>query len=55
MFKEKAAVIPPKKENIVVNVVLKMWYSRRKNLITTKVWLVGKRRKNFNVCLNKLL
>jgi len=32
-----------------------MWYSRRKNLSRTRVWLIGKKGKNFNVCLKKPL
>jgi hypothetical protein len=64
MFKEKTTKIAPKKENVAVNMVLaitthtqilKMWYSRRKNLSKTRDWLIGKKRKSFNIHLKKLL
>jgi hypothetical protein len=32
-----------------------MWYSRRKNLLKTRVWLIGKRRKSFSVRIKKPL
>ncbi len=57
-------VATPKKDNVVINMVLqlplvvrypKMWYSRRKNLSRTKAWLISKKRKSFNVHLKKLL
>ncbi len=32
-----------------------MWYSRGKNLSRTRVWLIGKKGENFNVCLKKPL
>jgi hypothetical protein len=30
-----------------------MWYIKRKNLSRTRVWLIGKKRKGFNVHLKK--
>jgi hypothetical protein len=64
MFKEKAMVATPKKGDVTINMVLqlpfivrypKMWYSRIKNLSKTKAWLIGKKRKSFNVHLKKQL
>jgi hypothetical protein len=64
MFKEKAMVATPKKGDVAINMVLqlpfivkypKMWYSRIKNISKTKAWLIGKKRKSFNVHLKKLL
>jgi hypothetical protein len=64
MFREKAVVATPKKDDVAIIIILqlpfvirypKMWYSRRKNLSKTKPWLIGKMRKSFNVHLKKLL
>jgi hypothetical protein len=32
-----------------------MWYSRRGNLSKTRVWLIGKKKKNFDVWFKKPL
>ncbi len=32
-----------------------MWYSKRKNLLRIRVWLIGKKRRGFNICLKKPL
>jgi hypothetical protein len=58
MFKEKAMITTPKKEDVVINMVLaitthsqipEMWYLKKKSLSRTKVWPIGKKRKSFNV------
>jgi hypothetical protein len=50
MFKEKAMIVTPKKENVVVNMIwqlppigkyLKMWYLKKKSLSRTRVWLIN--------------
>ncbi len=63
-FKEKATTTAPKKENIVINMVLGIItyiqilenvVFKDKNLSRTRDWLMGKKKKCFNICLKKLL
>ncbi len=64
MFKEKAMATTPKKDNVAINMVLavttcshipKNVVFKGKNLSRTKVWQIGKKRKNFTICLKKAL
>jgi hypothetical protein len=62
IFKEKAMVTTPKKDDVAINMVLAVTTHshilenvvfKGKNLSRTKVWQIGKKRKSFNICLKK--
>jgi len=63
MFKEKVVIIAPKKDNVVINMVLQVTTCSqiRENVrfkekpLKKKTWSIGKKKKRFNVRLKKLL
>jgi hypothetical protein len=62
MFKEKAMAATPKKDDVAINMVLVVTTRNHipenvvfkgKDLSRTKAWLMGKKRKSFNIYLRK--